>query len=202
MIKKIIFVINLIIGFSFYGQKSSLLLDTTSLKYERSIKTDTTNFSINYCINGSGNFLVDSTIIYEDFFSNGQRKSLYSLINNSILNGPYITWHKNGKMESIINYVYGLPYGGSTSWHENGKVKSIGDFWLNINVLNTKVSDSIKVNSKKQKFNFLRRKVSFEGLVSTTLGPLKNGEWKYYNENGKIIKKEIWRKGERIKVTD
>jgi antitoxin component YwqK of YwqJK toxin-antitoxin module len=125
------------------------------------------------------------TTIYRKYYSNGQLASMTKGVNHGLVYEEYwcengrlqsanvvvrkkhlfVSYYCNGKKKSEYIMYFKMPSGKLTQWYENGKLQIEGQY--------TEVSDEQIANG-------------------TDLLPVETGEWKYYNENGKLAKKVIY----------
>lgn len=71
-----------------------------------------------YHVNGQGQ--LHGT--WRTYTPNGKQLLEECVYKNGIFHGHMLSYHSNGKMSSIGNYVEGRPEGHIKSWHENGQL--------------------------------------------------------------------------------
>ncbi len=113
------------------------------------------------------------------------------------------TWHYNGQLESVGNYIENLQDGKWKTWFDNGQLKSEGTFKLGKKegIWKT-LYDNGKIASDGNYTNDLpdglwKSWYSNGQLTSSGnyIAEQKNGSWKFYNEAGKLISDENYSNG-------
>lgn len=103
---------------------------------------------------------------------------------NDTLQGIAIDYYENGMIESQGNIVNGAKSGKWNSYYLNGDLKSEGNYI----VVNT---DKVDLNEISEEF--------YDSWITPNLLLVKDGCWKYYSENGKIIQEDKYEQGTLVK---
>ncbi len=114
---------------------------------------------------------------WEDFFLNGKLHSEEFYKNGNRI-GTSKLYHENGEISNITKYKDGNAV--ESKWYlDNGKLwkTETSNFVTNENVITSVTEWSYHLNGK------------IENITSYTNGQPK-GEWKYFDENGKLLKTE------------
>lgn len=171
-------------------------------------------------------YSIDEEIIYEDYIDSTHCmvESNYGYINKK-LNGVLISNYENGQVESIKSFVYGIEAGVWLFFSKNGQLIEYMSFDFNQKdiFLSTPISFKhaipIVLGNKIDGFDTVSYDTAFEReyyKLPTTHrfyypnGKLryerhfnenkKDGVWLYYNEFGKLIKKEKYLMGDLKEV--
>lgn len=112
------------------------------------------------------------------WYDNGA-KSAEENYTNGVSSGLWITWYPSGNKSSEINYTSG----NAVFWYDNGKKQSEGSMVEN-RVFNGKWIGWHENGAK-----------SFEGTYN--FGK-KDGEWFWFDENGKAVSKQIFKNDQLI----
>lgn len=129
--------------------------------------------------------------VEKDFYPNGKLKSITVLQNKTI--SGYTEYYPNGNKKKINKYRNGFEYGEQLEYYQNGNIKTSRLIFNTRAVPHSLVSDSaikdlyIDAVSLYEVNYSLNGKTSSEG---TYLYGQKYGYWRYYNEEGTIIKDE------------
>jgi antitoxin component YwqK of YwqJK toxin-antitoxin module len=111
----------------------------------------------------------------DSYYDNGQIKR--TPIDWTSLEKQHITeFFESGKKQREFNWVNGTLIGEFKEYFENGKLKMKGNY------MNPTDLDPT--------------------LVPSARPSLEIGDWKYYNEKGKLIKEELYENGKLIKTTE
>lgn len=102
---------------------------------------------------------------------------------NDTLQGTATDYYENGIVESIGNIVDGAKSGIWVSYYSDGIIKSEGKY----TVINTDEVNEEGLNKILQVF--------FDNWITLNSLEVKDGKWKYFSENGKLLKEEFWEKG-------
>jgi hypothetical protein len=211
---------SLIVLFAIYLFSSAKcqFIQNTNIKglnvYDSTInRVDTFHYSSGkiLCISSKKNDRKEGKEVW--FYSNGKLWKIYQYKNDS-LDGPWIEYYEiGGTMKKYGTYKNGIPI----EWKEFylcNKIKTEGSYF-DTEILTTITSnDTIKLCIKDRKKNIKEIKelnntlidsIRTEFLLDKSSGipfPLerniKNGIWKYWNEDGKLIKEEFFDKGNLI----
>lgn len=136
-------------------------------------------------------YLGNISIIEQCFYPDGNRKSYSTL--NSEQTGIYISWYSNGKIEFIENYLFGYLDGPYFAWYESGELKEKGHYYIpkNGSVIDLRELSNIERNIIDNEQGTFEVSTEYKRF-------LKDGEWFFYNEEGNLIKKEIWNKNQLL----
>lgn len=148
-------------------------------------------FFIDYYKNGK----VKSIIEYNKFENNNTFLSFYDNGNpmesgqkiNYINIGLWKYWNKNGKIIKECNYSNGKLKGNYKEYFSNGNVKLNG-IYTHIQLVDTAQMEDFDNPGCFYDYVFLNNEY-----------PVKDGEWKYFNEQGILVRTENYNKGELIK---
>ena len=130
-------------------------------------------------------------IFRQCLYGNGLPKRFESFANRTN-NGLIIEWYTNGNMKFIANYLYGSPIGDYFEWYDNKVLKIKGTYKSvladSLDLMKKKYTITNKVNPNDNTPDAI---YSTSSMVEFT----KDGVWLFYDENGGILKKEIWLNG-------
>lgn len=143
----------------------------------------------------NGRFLGTKTL----FFDNGQIWSISNFTNGSF-DGMQKSYYSNGKLEHVGFYKNGIRIGKWEYFYEDGK-RSIVTVYDNDNALSTDWYRDDGTVRKKEKFEYNADAKVTEYFEEFNLkGKLEKsgsffdgaefGTWKFYDENGKLIRTE------------
>ena len=132
------------------------------------------------------------------YYEGGQIKRIEKFLDNE-LNGGWIEFYSNGNIKEKGSYMQNERIGKWQKFHENGNLKSQGVYLPN----------HIVVESSENAFDTLITSERYEDYKDKDGGfsfPLtiflKKDTWKYYSEQGKLIKEEIYDKGKLIETKE
>ncbi len=115
------------------------------------------------------------------YFENGQLESVGSY-EKGHQTGQWKEYYSNGKLRRIRNFINGFLIGKSTTYHLNGRIMLAGSY-----------------DDNGEKIGVWKKYHSDEKLIGISIckngKEFKNGEWKYYDEDGKIKKIENYNYG-------
>lgn len=145
---------------------------------------------------------------YIGYYNDGKikyKRSLYGV--QGLLDGPYLEFYRNGNMKRYRNYILGKLEGDYSEYYENG-VDSIKATFKS-NVLIGKFQSYYKTGQLASMGGYYNQKESmyndtvlvgdsYEILEIINWGFGKDKDWKYYSENGDLVKEEMWDKGELV----
>ena len=150
------------------------------------------------------------------FYKNSQIKEECEY-KKGIQNGAAKSYYENGNLESKSFYNAGNLEGEYISYYDNGNIKSTG-FYSGDYVLIRADCDTCKefkiiyFNSKGENINLIEdKKISIEFKIALSTAArewksgkfkkffLKKGIWLYYDESGKLLKKEVYKKNGDLK---
>ena len=117
------------------------------------------------------------------FYPNGQLKEAGALV-DSLKNGYWITYSKEGNVEIECTYLNDTLNGPFILYYFNGNIKVKG---------NMKSGDW----QGKRIFYYLNGNIKNQGEYEN--GKL-NGIWEYFDENGNLDKRIVYKNGEKPKV--
>lgn len=160
---------------------------------------------------------------YSIFFKDGIAKKLsYTSTDNSVLtftidsnllNGVHTIYYANGNIKEYGFYKNNARIGEWRFYNTAGKVISAGNFLGDYNKLIYDVKrrklitlnrylDTIKIEPFAQKkYDSLKKMFNQEwGIAFPVQLHFKTGNWKYYDDTGKLIKEEFYEKGKLIRT--
>jgi len=112
------------------------------------------------------------------YLTNGTKA--YYTYNNGVFNGPCLLRYENGKIKCRGSYKNNKKIGTWEEFYSNGVLKSKGRY-----------SGKEKVIEYSQQVEDSLKKISqVEPIVFPYILSYKEGEWVYYDENGKLIATE------------
>jgi antitoxin component YwqK of YwqJK toxin-antitoxin module len=109
------------------------------------------------------------------------------------MNGKHIAYYDKGNAVMIESqYKNDALYGSYKEYYISGNIKKEGYYSEDLKPLNVTEKNRDSLSSQFPNISIPK---DFFPLFPISL---KNGTWKYYSENGELIKKEIWREGKLI----
>jgi antitoxin component YwqK of YwqJK toxin-antitoxin module len=97
-------------------------------------------------------------------------------------------YFKNGKTQTVINYLHGDTSGFCINYYENGNIKLAGQYAL--------IND--RIETLQFSFDPWDPYSTYDSTVMLHRS-VKDKTWNYYNETGKLIRKEIYEQGKLIR---
>ena len=136
------------------------------------------------------------------FYESGELKTVSSYksyregtLYGSYLQGKYYSYYENGQIIWKGKYKKDGKIGIWSEYYEDGKLKSIGNFNEDIKPIEVTYKN---VSDLKREYPDL---LNFDFYMPYVLN-FKSGEWKYYDNEGRVIKKEFYEKGKLVKTTN
>jgi antitoxin component YwqK of YwqJK toxin-antitoxin module len=140
-----------------------------------------------------------------NYYPNEQEKDI-SLYLNDTIDGEYISFYQNGIPKQIDNYSKAKLTGLHKEFYPTGKLKVSGEYSGKFIYAHPSEDPNkptvFKYNNEEivdvfHAFSPSFSKIFFETFNSSRFGKtftynLKNGEWNYFDEEGKVMKKEIY----------
>ena len=134
-----------------------------------------------------------SIIKVKAFYKTGILKEEYTVKDDFSI-GDYRSYYNNGKLNTIYSHSLGNRDEFYVEFYLNGQMKIAGEY---------------KIFDESPKFQY-SNDTTYETDPFTTdikmyvrncalVSNIKDGVWSYWEENGKLIKRELWEKGKLIK---
>lgn len=130
---------------------------------------------------------------FEEYFNNGQVKATGEY-KDDIRQGVWAEYYKNGNMKSRGEYftdVLFIKYDGKEKVvfkNKSGTVLRLADYTLEL-------LDSLEVKYKNE--------ISFKSDGAFSINDYyKHGKWEYWNEEGKLIREEIYYRGDLVETNE
>jgi uncharacterized protein len=208
------FLFNITVSAQWYFEvhSDSLVVDT--------INTVEDTLRVEYYFNEDGLYL------QEFFYLDGTKCETHNM-ESGVSHGKSISWHKNGKLMAKEEYNHGMLVGVSQRWYPTGEIQTEAFYDVNggiervyyqngnlksVNSLDQRghylgLSHFWCVNGNIDKTEYYTRtekhlvkyycsgKIEIEGRY---VDGFIDGEWKYWNEQGELIKQETYETGELI----
>lgn len=148
-------------------------------------------FFINYYKNGKVKSIVEYNKFeiknkFLSFYDNGNPMESGEQINNINI-GLWKYWNKNGKIIKECNYFNGKLKGNYNEYFSNGNIKLKG-IYIHIQIVDTAQIEDLDNPGCFYDYVFINSEY-----------PVKDGEWKYFNEQGILVRSENYIKGKLIK---
>ncbi len=153
-------------GYYENGQKSGLWIIKDSIWNE---------YEETYYLHG------EETGSFKSFYINGQLES-EGQKNNSSKEGLWKYYDPNGNLISECSYKEGEKFGKFIEYFPNEKIKVIGNY------IHVKKRLVVYVENPDPPYNLDKERRLIENI------PAKDGEWKFYDETGKLIKTKKYKK--------
>ncbi len=129
-----------------------------------------------------------------EHYTDGQKHGAYELKNNEDLKiekGQFCygkkcgewRYFKNGKLDRIENYEDGVQTGQYYEYYPNGNIKLAGQFLKALKIVQQRQFDP---ESFEEKISEIKAEVG-----------VKDGVWKFFDVNGKLVKEEVFDRGEK-----
>jgi uncharacterized protein YuzE len=116
-----------------------------------------------------------------------------SFLKSDTLWGISSIYDSNGKIRLLENYSRGCLDGLTIGFWPNGKISFFG--YYECVEIDTFITDTVLYLHPLSGDQLLK-------IYSTPTYSVKTGNWIYYDESGKIIRREIWRDDELIEVIE
>lgn len=120
-----------------------------------------------------------------------KREENYAL---GMLNGKWVEYYVNGKVKESGNFDKGERIGKWQEFYENDQLKSEGCYYQS----HTEIRYSENVVDSLKKTNTYNNYADETGLSFPIIVYSKDGDWKYYSEQSKLIKEETYKDGKLI----
>ena len=203
-------------GINLY-EKLNFLLGGDSVRYDQGKGYAANGWREDFYENGQvlhkGYYQEGQLKLYKNFFDNGQLERNFVLKPNPSLYSMKI-YYKNGNPRSEIDYVKGNPQKWQ-DWYPNGQLEFIEEYDKDIEyyivnktfqengtpIMTLELRDEKKKLYNKKEYH-TNGKVKEEGTIHFNKlmeDYQKEGLWKVYDENGKLIEENTYVKGELIK---
>jgi antitoxin component YwqK of YwqJK toxin-antitoxin module len=140
--------------------------------------------------------------IHQVYYNNGRLKSEFFTFKNK-LNGSYKTWYPDGNLESLGYYFYGVPAGLNITWYKNNKIESIGYYDTRIGDTIYGIADSLKtkfIDCDTTLYIDKEPPYDVTDSIICTDNVLKNGRWAEYYENGVLKTEMFFRQGIKVRT--
>lgn len=171
-------------------------LNTLGLSQNTEYKVDTTVTGTDSCIHSKvlvtdkNNQIVDMYEYVYCYYLTGEKKENYSSRLNYGKNGVYYSLYKNGNIKEFYFLINGRRTGNYIKNNEDGTPLIVGNY-KTINCLNEiQVECDTIVNSKLDESNG-----TIVTAIECGIKSIKEGEWKYWNSSGELIRIEYWENG-------
>ena len=119
------------------------------------------------------------------FFTEKGRLWREGLIVNYVEEGEWLYYNDSGKIEAKLTFLDGRVCGSYSEYFSSGQLKEQGKF--------------VVVKEKNPKYRKDEKTVEY-GNDKYLINSVKDGEWKYFHETGKLSKRELFDKGQLIKA--
>lgn len=142
---------------------------------------------------------------FDRYFYEDGSKSLVCFKINGLLHGNYVSYQKDGSFLKRSNYENGYVSGSFIINHrESNKVKCRGSYIPIKNIVTQKKALAMEKNSKiiveylkSKKINSKNTIGLYETLSSGKVS-LKSGIWEYYDEQGKLQTRILFKNGKKL----
>jgi len=153
-----------------------------SLWYRNSVLVEEYNY-LNGLKHGKERFWDDDgKLLRESSYRYGQK------------HGPQIYYYKNGQLSGHSTYKFGREDSIWTRHYENGQMKSQGMYHFNSIDMRLELKEHYDTVTVE---NWETGEIMVNLIGESYFKP-KNGIWKYWNEDGKLVKKELYINGELV----
>ncbi len=138
---------------------------------------------------------------FRQYHNNGELKEITNYEYGK-RDGLSLRWYDNGQLESKIYYEQGHLLDTSYRWHRNGVLKSWDiekpgkSYTLEVHMYYENGQKRCEITQEIQKRWHRNGQLSFIGGI---VNNKSHGKLKYYNEDGKLIKTEVYRHGKKLK---
>ncbi|OFY82863.1 MAG: hypothetical protein A3F72_01895 [Bacteroidetes bacterium RIFCSPLOWO2_12_FULL_35_15] len=162
-------------------------------------------------MDGLTTFLIDDNLVAKTFYNMGfkngadihyEKKMIQSIytFQHDTLNGSFMIFSSTGNLQECGNFENGVLQGNYMNYYENGNLKSRGKYSGHYLKRICDTCSKFKNENGKEIDVMTMYSIGFRKLMSddmknnySSLGykfNLKSGDWFYYNEQGKFIRKE------------
>ncbi len=147
--------------------------------------------------------------LFKEYYDGGEKLKFEGRIHKENIIGTWKTYYESGRIKSSVNYKEGKIEGETFFYYddENKTIRAEAffeedqltgnyfEFYEN-GAQKAKLQYSKGVADDEAWFYYPNGKLKIEGNYKNGL---KHGKWVYFNEKGKAIGKEKWKKGEKVK---
>lgn len=139
--------------------------------------------------------------LYLQFHKNGEPKELTNYEFGK-RDGVSYKWYDNGQLQVKSFYEQGRLIDTVYQWHKNGQLKSWSiehprrTYTLEYHMFYETGQKRCEITQETQKRWHSNGQLSFKGGI---VNNKSHGKLKYYNEEGKLIKTEVYRNGKKLK---
>ncbi len=168
---------------------------------------------------------------YKSFYDDGSRLMEGFYNQQGKAEGEWKRYHKGGNFSAKLNYKGGALNGQATYYYENGKIKETGQYrseTFNFMISGMNVPhlvesrtgvweyyheegglkargefwfDDIPMRSPQEMLEAIESMESGE-FMKPWKADLRHGKWQYWDKKGKLVKEEIYEKGELLEEQD
>ncbi|MCF6366192.1 MAG: toxin-antitoxin system YwqK family antitoxin [Bacteroidales bacterium] len=164
--------------------------------------------SLSFKISLADSFLEEDTLFKEYYFG-GEKLKFEGRVYNKNLNGNWKTYYESGNIQSSVNYEDGIIFGEAVFYYDTEKNTKKAEAIFENDKLIEKYFEYYENGAQKAEiyyddgladgnaeFYYSNGKLKIKAEYKNGL---KHGKWIYYDEKGKEIGKEKWKKGEKIR---
>ena len=152
---------------------------------------------------------LETNRIYKENFDTVDVVRIEGMIHNHQPNGVWKSYYENGRIKSSVNYKDGMVNGEAYFYYDNEQKAPRAETYFTNDNMEGKYTEfyengTIKADMTYKKgvaegparFYYNNGKLKIEAEYKDGL---KSGRWIYFNEKGKEVGKEKYKKGERVK---
>jgi MORN repeat variant len=125
--------------------------------------------------------------VYKYYYNNGVLKETFFMWADRTY-GEYKSYHPNGELKEIYNVIESRIVGPYMKFHLNGSIKVFGNYksFDCFNEIGGRC-DTLEMDTTSGLYRIF--------ITNCRIVSVKEGEWLYYDKDGNLIKKEIYKDG-------
>ncbi|NPA67598.1 MAG: DUF3352 domain-containing protein [Chlorobi bacterium] len=165
--------------------------------------------SLAFKINLPEDYLKLDTLYKEFYDGSAEKIKVEGLIHNGAITGNWKTYYESGNIKSSVNYTDGEPEGDAYFYYDTPDHTKRADATFEKGKITGTYFEYYENGAQKAKMQYDDGKPDGDAEFYYPSGKLKikaeyknglkHGRWIYYDERGKPVGKEKWKKGERKK---
>lgn len=164
--------------------------------------------SLTFKIELDESFLKKDTMYKENYTASGKLK-FEGQINNSYITGTWKTYYESGNIKNSVNYDEGKLNGEAWFYFDSEQNIVKAEAFFEDDLMTRDYFEYYENGTQKAKIEYYKGEADGDASFYYKNGKLKieaeyknnmkHGKWTYFDEKGKEVGKEKWKKGEKIR---